>query len=657
MRPARAATTTSLLALAAALSSTAGAEEPASSLPIEVQVTGRRRPDPGTAVSVVGAQQIERLGTPSVAQTLERLPSINGGSGMRGERIFILRGFDQRQIAVFVDGVPVSVPYDGQIDLDKIPVDMIARVAVVKGATSLLYGPNGLGGAVSIITREPEERLSLRTWTELSPFSAARSSVVASARVGPVGVLAGAGFEGVRYVPMSASFVPTVDEDGGRRNNSDRVSGDLAAKVVWDIAAEHRLSLSFSRFEGRYGVPPAVHDLTVREWRWTDWNATTIGLSHSFRRGRLHTEEVAYASLVGNTLDSYDDQRYATQDKLKAFHSVYDEGAAGGFVRTTYTTPVGTARSLVLRTWTGLKHDMHAGQADRGADSLRATTTLVTTALQGEIDVVPRFLLGSAGVQLDGELPDAPASGPKPRPTLGWGPTGSLTCTPAPAWTITAGVAVRTRFPTLRERFSTVFGTRDPNPLLRPERAVNLSLDVAYKPLRSLRIAASVFDSELSDLITSVYVGPGTDQMQNAARARFVGGEAEVGFTLAPWVDVLAGFMILHAKALDAADDRLAYRPDNKGLVMITVTPLPGVALTGVMRAVGGQDFQNPDTGRWGHLGAHQLFDARLEWAFLPCLRAWVRMTNLTDVNVEGRYSFPEAGRQVFVGLGSSTGT
>lgn len=644
------------VALAALLlASPALAEDPA---PLEAQVQGPRRADPGTVVTVVDAPRIERMGTPSVATALERLPAINGGSGMRGERIFTLRGFDQRQIAVFVDGIPVSVPFDGQIDLDKIPVDLVSRVAVVKGATSLLYGPNGLGGAVSITTREPTPRLSLRTWSEASPLSAARSSLTASGRVGPVGALAGAGFEGVRYTPMSAGFEPTFNEAGGRRTNSDRLSYDLAAKLAWDLDAENRLTVSYSRYQGRYGVPPAVHDLTVRDWRWTDWYASTVGLSHSLRRGRLETEEVVYVSLLGNTLDAYDDKRYATQDKPKAFHSIYDEGAAGGSVRTTYTWPVGAAqddRRLVLRTWSGLKHDTHAGQADRGADTLRAATTLLTTAIQAEVDAVPRHLLASVGAQLDGELPGAPPTGPTPRPALGWGPMGALTFTPVPAVSVAASVASRTRFPTLRERFSTVFGTRDPNPLLRPERAVNLSLDVVYKPLPGLRIAASVFDAELSDLISAVYLAPGVDQMANAQRARFLGGEAEVGFTLSRWVDVLAGWMVLRARALGVPDDRLAYRPDNKGLVMITVTPLPTVALTFVMRHVGGQDFQNPDTGRWGHLGAYQLFDARVEWAFLPNLRAWVRMSNLTDATVEGRYSFPEAGRQVFVGLGSST--
>jgi iron complex outermembrane recepter protein len=624
--------------------------------PLDVVVEGPRREDRGTAVTVVDAPKIERLGATTVATALERLPAFNGGSDMRGERILTLRGFDQRQIAVFVDGIPVSIPYDGQLDLNKIPVDTVARVAIVKGASSMLYGPNGLGGAIHVATREPTDRLSLRTFAETSPFLSARAGLAASLRVGKVGAMVGVGFEDVRYMPLSGRFSPLANEDGGRRENSDRRSGNLIAKVVWDATDEQRFTLSLSRFQGVFGVPPAARDFTVRNWRWTDWSATTLGLGHAYRSGRLQTEVLGYVSLFANTLDAYDDGRYLTQDKPKAFHSIYEDSAAGGFVRTAYTLLLGEARSLVLRTWSGLKRDHHAGQADRGADTLRASTNLLTTSAQAEAVVVPRWLRATAGIQLDGEIPDSASSGPSPRPATGWGPQGALTFTPGRAWSFTATVAARTRFPTLRERFSTVFGARAPNPLLRPEHAVNLSFDAVWRPLRTLRVAASVFDAELTDLITSVIIAPQTDQMQNASRARLLGGEAEIQWTFAPWVDVMAGWMILHARSGDALDQQVAYRPDNKGLVMITVTPITGLSVTGVMRHVGGQDFQNPDTGLWGHLGPYQLFDARVEWAFLPALRAWVRATNLADANVEARYSFPEPGRQVFVGLGSSVG-
>lgn len=625
-------------------------EPPPPTPPLEIVVESPRRPDAGTAVTIVDAERIDRMGTSSVATTLERFPSLSAGGTARGERLLNLRGFDQRQIAVFVDGIPAAVPYDGRMDLDKLPVDMVSRVAVVKGATSLLYGPNGLGGAINVATHEPTARLSLRSSAELSPAITARSSLVGSGSRGPVGVLLGAGFEGVRYVPMPSSFAPTYHEDGGRRDNSDRLAGDLAAKLVWDIDQEHRVALSFSRFEGRFGVPPSTRALSPDFRRWSAWASSSVGLSHALRRGRLQTEEVLYLSLLDNTLEVYGDPRYVA----KVGDSGYDDVEAGGFVRTTCALPVGDARALLLRTWTGLRHDAHVRE-DNGVVSDRVATNLATSAAQAELDLVPGWLTASAGVELDVELPDTADSGETPPPAAGWGPMGALTFTPARAWTVTGGVASRTRFPTLRERFSTALDTRVPNPLLRPERAVNMSLDVTFRPLQTLRFAAGVFDSELSDLI--VTAREPVSQLQNLDRARLLGAEAQVTWTLAPWVDVLAGWMVLHARRLGAsANDRVEHRPDNKGLVMLTVTPLSGLSLTGVLRHVGGQSFQDSDTGAWGRLGAYQLYDARVEWAFLPGLRAWVRMNNIADVAVEGRYSFPEAGRQVFVGLGTRTG-
>lgn len=645
------------LAALTAVTGRAGADETPATPATEVVIVGTRREDRGTEVTVVDAARIERLGVTSVGTALEALPAVAGASGGRGERLLSMRGFDQRQLGVFVDGVPVAVPYDGQMDLDKLQVDLVQRIAVVKGASTMLYGPNGLGGAVNIVTREPTEGLSLRTRTETAPFRAVRSSLVASDRFGPVGALVGAGFEGVRFVPMSASFTPTPNERGGQRTNSDRIVGNLTSKWTWDVTGANRLTLAASHLDGQFGVPPATHDFTVRDWRWTDWAATTAGLSHAYRGGRLRTEEMLYVSRFTNTLDSFDDERYATQAHQKAFHSIYDDLSAGGLVRTTYGLPVGAGRQLVIRSWSGVKHDHHASQSDRGADWIAVSTTLLTTSAEADVDVVPHWLRASAGAEVDGELPDTPPSGATPSPAAGFGPMGALTFTPAHAWSFTASVAGRARFATLRERFSTVFGAREPNALLRPERAVNLAFDAVFRPAQRLRVAAGVFDSELRDVITSVIIAPQTDQMQNAGRARLIGAEVEARFAPAPWLEAVAGWMVLHAKSGDALDAPMVYKPDNKGLVMVTLAPWPTVALTGVVRSIGGQDFQNPDTARWGHLGSYRVFDARIAWAFLPGLEAWVRATNLADANVEGRYSFPEAGRQLFVGLASRVGS
>jgi hypothetical protein len=85
--------------------------------------------------------------------------------------------------------------------------------------------------------------------------------------------------------------------------------------------------------------------------------------------------------------------------------------------------------------------------------------------------------------------------------------------------------------------------------------------------------------------------------------------------------------------------------------VAVTFLPESRVALTVVGRYVGSQRFQNKDTSQWGTLGSSRMVDARLDLTPLQGLGVWVRGTNLTDANVQGQYSFPEPGREMFAGI------
>jgi iron complex outermembrane receptor protein len=603
-------------------------------------------------VQTLREPEIETFGASNVGETLERLPALNAAQDSRGERVLTLQGFTQRQVAVFVDGVPVLVPYDGQLDLSKFPIDMIARITVVKASAPVLYGPNGLGGAINLSTRDPHERPWIRARTELAA-GAARKSLTGTARAANVGAVAGASLENRRFVPMSASFTPLPNEDGGRRDNSDRLAGSVAAKATIDLDETQRVIVTASRFEGTFGVPPATKDFSVRYWRWTDWYASSLGVGHEYRGRDVQTEALAYVSFVGNTLDGYDDARYATQRLPRALHSDYDDVSMGGFVRATVAPAAGPLRPE-LRAWAGIKRDAHASFDNTNPEKVHVSSNLLTIAALAQLDPVPRALRASAGVQLDGELPERPEGAqpaPRPDPSALLGPLGSLSWFASDALTVTASAALRSRFPTLRERFSTVFGTREPNPRLLPERALNLGLDAGYRPTRRLRIGAGVFDSEVRDLVTTVVVAPQTEQLENVGKARLAGVELQAEWSPARALELLAGALFLRARSGAELDAPVALVPSAKALGVVTVKPIDRVAISLIGRWIGPQDFPNPNTGVFERLDGHGLADARVEWRVLPSLRTYVRASNLFDANVEGRYSFPEAGRQAFVGL------
>lgn len=73
----------------------------------------------------------------------------------------IMRGVGSNKVLVLVDGVPQNDNFNNAIAWvawGHIPKDAIQRIEIVRGPTSALYGSEGLGGVVHIITRKPGEK-------------------------------------------------------------------------------------------------------------------------------------------------------------------------------------------------------------------------------------------------------------------------------------------------------------------------------------------------------------------------------------------------------------------------------------------------------------------------------------------------------------------
>ncbi len=109
---------------------------------------------------VLTQQQMLEQNKVNAAQALATLPGIvMQKSGNRNEYTLKVRGFDSRQVPVFFDGIPTYVPYDGNLDLARFTTNDLASIEVNKGYTSLLQGPNLMGGAINITTATPRKPL------------------------------------------------------------------------------------------------------------------------------------------------------------------------------------------------------------------------------------------------------------------------------------------------------------------------------------------------------------------------------------------------------------------------------------------------------------------------------------------------------------------
>jgi iron complex outermembrane receptor protein len=80
------------------------------------------------------------------------------GGGARNDSGFRVRGFDSASMPVFVDGVTMANPYRGDNDAARMLTGDIESITVEKGYSTMLLGPNTMGGAVIIRTARPKER-------------------------------------------------------------------------------------------------------------------------------------------------------------------------------------------------------------------------------------------------------------------------------------------------------------------------------------------------------------------------------------------------------------------------------------------------------------------------------------------------------------------
>jgi len=134
----------------------------------EVVVTATRTnsllSDAPAAVTVVNDKTIETKNASRLGDALDQVPSLylRGGAlgqsqGTIGTSGMSLRGIDQNKTLILIDGHPIQDASSGKVNW-RIPfIEDIARVEVVPGAFSSLYGSNAIGGVINIITKQPDK--------------------------------------------------------------------------------------------------------------------------------------------------------------------------------------------------------------------------------------------------------------------------------------------------------------------------------------------------------------------------------------------------------------------------------------------------------------------------------------------------------------------
>lgn len=140
----------------------------------EVVISGSRseqdRDELPMSIDVINAQAIEEGQVRDIRDVARELPNVSvtrsparftlasGSTGREQNAGFNIRGLDGNRVLMMVDGIRLPRSYvfsANAFGRDYLDIGLLQRIEVVRGATSALYGSDGMAGLVNFITADP----------------------------------------------------------------------------------------------------------------------------------------------------------------------------------------------------------------------------------------------------------------------------------------------------------------------------------------------------------------------------------------------------------------------------------------------------------------------------------------------------------------------
>lgn len=177
----------------------------------EVVVSATKTPVPlsqvTSAVEVITEEDLKRRQIKTVVDALRLSQGLtvfsNGGPGTSAS--VRIRGSNADQVLVLIDGAIMNSATLGSFNFANLTTDNIERIEILRGAQSMLWGADAMGGVINITTKKGGATPSASGFFEYGSFSSIREGAQVSGQKGPVDVSAAlsrwdyTGFSAVNY--------------------------------------------------------------------------------------------------------------------------------------------------------------------------------------------------------------------------------------------------------------------------------------------------------------------------------------------------------------------------------------------------------------------------------------------------------------------------
>jgi iron complex outermembrane receptor protein len=601
--------------------------------------------------SNIDQASIQQFNRYSVGDALNLLSGVTLANNNRNEQLIYVRGFDAREVPLFLDGIPIYVPYDGYIDFNRFLTADIAAIQVAKGFSSINYGPNTLGGAINLVSKRPQQKLEGDLSVGFGESQLRQTAVNVGSNQGLWYLQASAAFMERDGFRLSSDFEPTTTENGGLRNNAYSKDNKFSIKFGYTPTSSDEHSLSYSRQEGEKGNPPMSASSTSRYWKWPYWDKESLYYIANMSLSRLEQLKIrGYYDRYDNKINSYTNDQYTTlkssgSGSVSTGHSIYNDRVKGGSLTLQSNRFKAQQLSLVGH----YKIDTHKERDGNNATNTHFEDKIWSLGLEDNLQLRPNILLslGYSHHHLSPEtvysagnpyhLPDAQTANDAQIGLFYQAGIGTQ---------LYATLAKKTRLPSLKDRYSQRLGSYIENPALKAEQALNYELGIKTDLNPATHLEAALFYSDIDDKIQSVAnVQEDLSQMQNVGQVRITGVELSFKLKARPYWTLGANYTYMDLDNLSASA-KITDIPAHKFFGYSQFAVLPHWQL---------QIDLETNSSRWDsdtiQLSGYEIFNLQLSYQQEHAHHPWrisFGVNNLSDEDYALADGFPSSGRMWF---------
>jgi iron complex outermembrane receptor protein len=266
---------------------------------------------------------IQNSDVSSLSELQHYIPSASIRTNSRGESMLFVRGAGERQLGLFFDGAAMNIPWDNRLDLTFVPADIIGNIRINKSANSMFYGPNIMGGAVSIATVERENPgFGLTMKMQFAEGNSQNYSLLHDGRIGKFNYLVNISYYSTDGFIMSSkapSNLANQNNNSSIRSNTDQNRLNTYFRGEYQFSDNAKIGLSMSTTNQEKGVAPETYAGTdARFWRFPERNRTLITLNGEFRLlDNLTLKSTLWQDEYDQQIDSYKSFAYDWLEEMQ----------------------------------------------------------------------------------------------------------------------------------------------------------------------------------------------------------------------------------------------------------------------------------------------------------------------------------------------------